>query len=680
MTRHRWTWPRPVVLAACTAAYSCVAVLFTWPLARHFSTKLMGLPGSDLGVYVWNLWVFRHEIMAGRSPLSTTSILSLDAPAADLSLHNYTIFSDLLAVPMLPLLGIVSSHNLLILFNLVVAAVAMFLLALHVVRRPGIAWLAGLLFGFSPMLLARSEIHPSLAAAAPLPLFLFTLFRLEATRSPWWALAGGATVSWAAVCDPYYAVYCAVIAAWFLWTRAVRVRRSPWTWTSADGLVHAIDGAIVGLGLLIAFILVTGGAQLQLGPLRVSATTLYTPNMLLVLAVAVRVLLTIRPRFELRPPRRWLGLVKMTALSGGVAAVLLSPILLALVNRWVEGRLVATPLYWRTSTPGADLVTLFLPNPNHPWFGLPWREWLSAQPGGYAENVTSVTLVATVVILAAIRSASFRIPRFWSGLAAIGGLLTLGPFLRVAGIETYLPAPWAVLRYVPVLGAARTPPRFAVLLMLAVSVLFALALKAIAERQSARQRMVMAFAGLALVVELCPAPRVLHDGTAPAIYAQIAADPRDVRVLELPFGVRDGLSSFGNFSAASQFHQTAHGKRLIGGYLSRVSSRRVEGVRRRPVLAVMMALSEGRPVSQAEMDEAVRRAPTFVHAVKLGYVVVDRSRATTDLADAAISILDLEKIGAVGQPRVVPSAPVGPGSRGDHRPRRAPVNAAGRGA
>ena len=293
-------------------------------------------------------------------------------------------------------------------------------------------------------------------------------------------------------------------------------------------------------------------------------------------------------------------------------------------------------------------MTLFLPNPNHPWFGAPWREWLTGQPGGFVENVTSVTLVAAVVVLAAVWLVRFRIPRFWGGLALIAASLTLGPFVRVAGVATYLPTPWAVLRYVPVIGTARAPARFAVLLTLAVAVLFALALAALAERRAGLRRPVVVLVGLLLAIELCPAPRPLFDGTIAPVYAQIASDPRDVRVLELPFGVRDGLTSFGDFSAASQFHQTLHGKRLVGGYLSRVSSRRFEMVKRRPVLAVLAALSEGRDVSPAELDEARHRGPVFVDTAKIGYVVVDRSRASQALVALATSALNLEKIAEAG--------------------------------
>ena len=66
--------------------------------------------------------------------------------------------------------------------------------------------------------------------------------------------------------------------------------------------------------------------------------------------------------------------------------------------------------------------------------------------------------------------------RWWTALAITFGALALGPFVHVAGANTYIPGPWALLRYVPVLGLARTPARFSVVMMLAVAVLFAAAL------------------------------------------------------------------------------------------------------------------------------------------------------------------------------------------------------------
>ena len=54
-----------------------LAVALSWPLPLHLSTHLTGAPSGDTGVYVWNIWVFRHELLQQQFPLQTTAVLSL---------------------------------------------------------------------------------------------------------------------------------------------------------------------------------------------------------------------------------------------------------------------------------------------------------------------------------------------------------------------------------------------------------------------------------------------------------------------------------------------------------------------------------------------------------------------------------------------------------------------------
>jgi len=216
-------------------------------------TSFTGPVGGDTGVYVWNLWLFRHEIVAhGRFPLFTREILSL-SPPVDLSLHNFTLFANVLAFPLIPLLGVPVTFNLIYLGLVVLTAWGMFALARAVIGRDGEAWLAGLLFGFSPTLVARSTGHFSLVAAAPLPLFLLLLLRTTERQRLRDALALGATVAWAATVDAYYAVYCIVIAAVFMvgrvltiqWRgRDARRRVVPWT---LDVLLFCVAGLVLSM-------------------------------------------------------------------------------------------------------------------------------------------------------------------------------------------------------------------------------------------------------------------------------------------------------------------------------------------------------------------------------------------------------------------------------------------------
>jgi hypothetical protein len=73
---------------AVVSGYGLAAVLFTWPLTLHLSSTFPGDPAADTGVYVWNLWVFRHQILAHHTlPFLTREILTLDPPAVPLTLH-----------------------------------------------------------------------------------------------------------------------------------------------------------------------------------------------------------------------------------------------------------------------------------------------------------------------------------------------------------------------------------------------------------------------------------------------------------------------------------------------------------------------------------------------------------------------------------------------------------------
>ena len=165
-----------------------------------------------------------------------------------------------------------------------------------------------------------------------------------------------------------------------------------------------------------------------------------------------------------------------------------------------------------------------------------------------------------------------RSSRIRVGITIFFALLTLGPFLQVAGVNTQIPLPWSVLRYVPVLGLVRSPGRFAVLVTMVVAVLFAQALAHARPQPSRSAAPWLTAVGVLLAIELVPGPRTLYSAAIPALYSTIAADPRpDVRVLELPVGVKDGTGSIGLFDPRAQYVQTRHGKAIIGGYLSRVS-------------------------------------------------------------------------------------------------------------
>jgi len=104
----------------------------------------------------------------------------------------------------------------------------------------------------------------------------------------------------------------------------------------------------------------------------------------------------------------------------------------------------------------------------------------------------------------------------------------------------------------------------------------------------------------------------------------------------------------GNYSAAAQFHQTRHGKRVVGGYLSRVPQRFLRDSRRYPVLDALFTLSAGATLTPHQRRRAFARRALFLRRTKLGYVVIDTSRASPHLRDFAVRLLGLVEIDREG--------------------------------
>jgi hypothetical protein len=629
--------------AGVLASYTAIALLFSWPLATHLDSAFTGAVTGDTGVYVWNQWVFQHELIDHRTLPYFTDRLFGPGPAANLSLHNYTTFQNLVALPLIPLFGVVVTFNVVYLLMTVLTAYATFLLARRITGRTAEAWLAGVAFAWSPFIVTRGTGHFSVAAAAPLPLFLLLLQRAAERQRLRDGLALAATMWFAASCDVYYAVYCLLIAVVFITARVVSVHRSATAPSTSRAVRWALDVAMLSLVGLIVAIVVRGGFQFHVLGRAARMRSLYTPMLALTCIVMLRIAWRYRTSIVPVTKSELWRFAHLTAAMGVGAAILLAPALYAVSLRIADGSFESPRIFWRSSPPGVDLLALLMPNPNHP-LAPPWLAgWLAMRANGYIENVASLPLLALAIILFAARR-GWRPSRWWVLLTAGFALLALGPFVQIGGVNTAIPGPWALLRYVPIVGLARTPARFAVVLTLGVAILFASALTWLGRQQPSRRTRLLVIAGALLAFELLPAPITLYSANIPSIYKRVAAAPDDVGILELPFGVRDGTSSLGNFTARTQFFQTAHGKTIMGGYLSRVSKRRIRELRADPVLNPLVLLSENRPVTADQERQLMAEAPAFAHRNSLGFVIIDRARTSETLRTTAIRAFRLQRI------------------------------------
>ncbi len=237
----------------------------------------------------------------------------------NLSLHNYTTFANVLALPLTPLIGIVAAFNVIYIFNVALTGFAMCLLAREVIGRHPESWLAGALFTASPMLIARGTAHFSArrgAAAAVLP--------VPEPNDPLSAPARRdvhgpdrrlgrvlrRTTPSTACCSR-----CSCSA------HTLQVRRPTGEpQPRRIKLVRFVDVLIVIVGGFIAGMTIRGGGPMvALGSMigvRLSMRTLYTPMLIVSCLVGLRLVLALRPRIRFNGPMMPSGSVLKAAAIG----------------------------------------------------------------------------------------------------------------------------------------------------------------------------------------------------------------------------------------------------------------------------------------------------------------------------------------------------------------------------
>lgn len=220
----------------------------------------------------------------------------------------------------------------------------------------------------------------------------------------------------------------------------------------------------------------------------------------------------------------------------------------------------------------ANLAGFVTPNPDHtPVYGRTFAALSSRLRKGIAGQ--EVFLGFPILLLTVV--AAFRRPSAWervvAGLALVFLVLSLGPALKVGGLSTGVPLPYALLMKVPPFDVGRTPVRCVLLGVFCLSLLAAGSLAWLGDRVRARfgsaaaHALGAAFSLWALAEAWAPVPRV-PEYAPPAGLAKLVPGP----VVNVPLSVFDGYAVF---------LQTFHGQPLATGFVSRRSPQQVEHVR-----------------------------------------------------------------------------------------------------
>src|SRR5437879_2732592 len=153
---------------------------------RAPTSVVAGRGTDDIGIIVWFLRWVPFAIGHGHNPLLADY---LNVPYGVNSMWNASMpIAGLAMWPVTSSLGPIFSYNLLVTLAVALSAWCAFLAARRYVDRAPAAALAGLLYGFSPYMIAQSQghLHVTLAFLPPLMLLIFDEILVRQRRSARW--------------------------------------------------------------------------------------------------------------------------------------------------------------------------------------------------------------------------------------------------------------------------------------------------------------------------------------------------------------------------------------------------------------------------------------------------------------------------------------------------------------
>ncbi|RLC78598.1 MAG: hypothetical protein DRI61_09655, partial [Chloroflexi bacterium] len=215
-------------------AYLLIALIMSYPLVLQFASAIPG-DGFDGWQNYWNLWWVKKALLEEHTSPYFTDYLYYPT-GVSLLFHTLNPFNGLITLPVQLLFGLTVAYNVVVIFSFVMAAYGTFLLAKYVLVQGGqqpaasskqaflTAFVAGLIYAFSPFHFAHLLGHMQVFSLEWVPFFALYLLRITNHET---RINGGGSLRQALVacslvlilaslCDWYQTFYLGIFTALYL--------------------------------------------------------------------------------------------------------------------------------------------------------------------------------------------------------------------------------------------------------------------------------------------------------------------------------------------------------------------------------------------------------------------------------------------------------------------------------
>ena len=230
---------------------------------------------------------------------------------------------------------------------------------------------------------------------------------------------------------------------------------------------------------------------------------------------------------------------------------------------------------------GTDLLAFFTPSNYHPLLGpLVGKMYECLYPGLWKPPAFIGYSVLALGCIGILRSR--RRGRFWWIASVVSFVLALGPRPRVLGrLLLSHPLPWGI----PLIRLIRYAERVNVLFTLCWSLLVAWGCVALLRRLRSRHQTYLLMVGILILTafEYCPVPFPSTCVEIPPFYLELAREPDDFAILEIPMGRQP--------AKISMYYQTIHERPLVEGHVSRTPPHAYDFIESNELLSLLRQYS-----------------------------------------------------------------------------------------
>lgn len=229
--------------AALLAAYTALAVALTWPLAAHLNDSVTS--AIDPVDNIWRIVRGQRQLLHDPAHLFDGGVFY---PYAHTYLFDGLILGVVLVTLPLAIVGVppVAMYNCAVLLAFALCGLCMYPLARHLGAGRGAAFLAGSVYAFAPLHMARVG-HVGIASIMWFPLVVLLLDKITTRPTKRDALALAACLALQAFASQYYALYLLVLVPLYLVIAAARkpeARRLP-------TLLHLAAAGLLALAVVL---------------------------------------------------------------------------------------------------------------------------------------------------------------------------------------------------------------------------------------------------------------------------------------------------------------------------------------------------------------------------------------------------------------------------------------------